>query len=285
MKTLKFDHDQAALILSGDKTSTWRLNDDKNLSVNDTVRFIDKADPARPETWKVFGEARIERIIEKRLGDVTEADMVGHETFASKEDMLEYYQNIFNNDVSFSTPIKLISFSFLGDKQVSDVSETTLFKEKVKVFADGGSRGNPGPSASGFVLLDPDTNIVLVDRGVYIGVTTNNQAEYLALKYALEEAAKMGAREVDAYMDSLLVVNQLRGTFKVRNRDLFPIHDAVKTLINGFQKFSITHVPREMNKLADAAVNRAMDEALGVERPTHADGQNQAADHGEASEA
>ena len=270
MKTLKFDHDQAAMILAGDKTSTWRLNDDKNLSVNDTVRFIDKVDPARPETWRVFGEGRIERIIEKRLGDVTEADMVGHETFVSKEEMLVYYKHIFNNDVSFSTPIKLISFFFLRDKQSSGASSTTVYKEKVKVFADGGSRGNPGPSASGYLLIDPDTNVVLVDKGVYIGVTTNNQAEYLALKYALEEAAKMGAHEVDAYMDSLLVVNQLRGTFKVRNRDLFPIHDAVRTLIEGFTKFSITHIPREMNKLADEAVNRAMDEALGVEPPAHA---------------
>src|SRR5207248_2106146 len=98
-----------------------------------------------------------------------------------------------------------------------------------------------------------NTNTVLVDKGVYLGVTTNNQAEYLALKYALEECVGMGAKTVDAYMDSLLVVNQLNGTFKVKNRDLWPIHDTVKELTVKFEKFTITHVPREMNKQADAA--------------------------------
>jgi ribonuclease HI len=132
----------------------------------------------------------------------------------------------------------------------------------VKIYADGGSRGNPGPSASGYVVVDPNTNKVLVDKGVYLGITTNNQAEYLALKYALEECQKMGVKTIDAYMDSLLVVNQLKGVFKVKNRDLWPIHDAVKELIGKFEKFTISHVPREMNKLADAAVNRALDEQL-----------------------
>src|SRR3954463_11785609 len=82
--------------------------------------------------------------------------------------------------------------------------------EEVKIFADGGSRGNPGPSASGFVILDMEDTI-LVDKGVYLGITTNNQAEYTALKIALEEAIKMGVREVHVYLDSLLVVNQMKG--------------------------------------------------------------------------
>ena len=135
--------------------------------------------------------------------------------------------------------------------------------DKVKVFADGGSRGNPGPSASGYVVLDMEDNI-LVDKGVYLGVTTNNQAEYTALKLALEECIKMGVREVQVYMDSLLVVNQMNGIFKVKNRDLWPIHDAIKKLTKHFEEISFSHVPREFNKLADAAVNRALDEHLGI---------------------
>lgn len=133
--------------------------------------------------------------------------------------------------------------------------------DKVKMFADGGSRGNPGPSASGFVILDEEDN-VLVDQGVYLGITTNNQAEYTALRLGLEECRKMGVREVQVYMDSLLVVNQMKGIFKVKNRDLWPIHDAVKKLLPSFDHVSFSHVPREFNKLADAAVNRAMDEEL-----------------------
>ena len=148
----------------------------------------------------------------------------------------------------------------LIDKQKAPL-DVEPHPEEVKVFADGGSRGNPGPSASGFVILDIEDN-VLLDKGVYLGVTTNNQAEYTSLKLALEEAHKLGAREVQVYMDSLLVVNQMKGIFKVKNRDLWPIHDAIKQLAKGFDKITFDHVPREFNKLADAAVNRALDDHL-----------------------
>src|SRR5579884_2731895 len=114
--------------------------------------------------------------------------------------------------------------------------------DAVKVFADGGSRGNPGPSASGFVILDMEDN-VLIDKGVYLGVTTNNQAEYTALKLALEECLRMGVKEVDVYMDTLLVVNQLKGIFKVKNRDIWPLHDSIKKTANKFRKINFSHVP------------------------------------------
>ena len=159
------------------------------------------------------------------------------------------------------------------DRQLADAIDKILtpnttinpkehpFPDKVKVFADGGSRGNPGPSASGFVILDKEDN-VLVDKGVYLGVTTNNQAEYTALKLALEECIKNQVHEVEVYMDSLLVINQVRGIFKVKNRDLWPLHDSVKQLSQKFNHINFSHVPREFNKLADAAVNRALDEQL-----------------------
>lgn len=266
MKSLKFEHMVAELVRHGEKTSTWRINDDKNLSVNDEVRLIDKVDPDRPETWRVFGVARIDRVIEKRLGDITSEDKEGHEQFDSQEEMLNTYKRYFNNDVTLATPVKMIYFMCRPIEQGESDVFTTLSLISVKVFADGGSRGNPGPSASGYVIINPNTNSIVVDKGIYLGITTNNQAEYLALKYALEECQKMGVRTVDAYLDSMLVVNQLNGTFKVKNRDLYPIHDSVKQLIATFSKFTVTHVPREMNKLADAAVNRAMDEALGIDR-------------------
>jgi ribonuclease H / adenosylcobalamin/alpha-ribazole phosphatase len=84
------------------------------------------------------------------------------------------------------------------------------------------------------------------------------------LKFGLTEARKIGAQEVDVYMDSLLVVNQMKGLFKVKNRDLWPIHVAIKELANHFKKVTYTHVPREMNKLSDAEVNETLDaEASG----------------------
>jgi ribonuclease HI/pterin-4a-carbinolamine dehydratase len=142
-------------------------------------------------------------------------------------------------------------------------SASTPHLDKVKIFADGGSRGNPGPSASGYVVLDMEDN-VLVDQGVYLGITTNNQAEYTALKLALEECQKLQAKEIEVYMDSLLVVNQMKGIFKIRNRDLWPIHQAITDLVKQFRHVSFSHVPREFNKLADAAVNRALDEQAGL---------------------
>jgi ribonuclease HI len=76
----------------------------------------------------------------------------------------------------------------------------------------------------------------------------------------------MGVKEIQVYMDSLLVVNQMQGIFKIRNRDLWPIHQSIVELVKTFSRVSFSHVPREFNKLADAAVNRAIDEQLASEQ-------------------
>jgi ribonuclease HI/pterin-4a-carbinolamine dehydratase len=152
-------------------------------------------------------------------------------------------------------------------KRVDEVFESPVrniqakLEKQIKLYADGGSRGNPGPSASGYVLMDMDDSIIF-KSGVYLGITTNNQAEYQALKYGLEEAQKLGAQEVDVYMDSLLVINQMKGLFRVKNRDLWPIHEAIKEQSKLFKKVRYTHVPRELNKLADAEVNEVLDAEL-----------------------
>lgn len=139
-------------------------------------------------------------------------------------------------------------------------SETAVTRE-IKLYGDGGSRGNPGPSASGYVLYDMDNN-ELVRGGAYLGITTNNQAEYLSLKLGLEHAVKMGVHTVHVHMDSLLVVNQMLGKFKVKNRDLWPIYTAVQELLPRFKKVTFVHVPRALNKDADAMVNELLDQEL-----------------------
>lgn len=136
--------------------------------------------------------------------------------------------------------------------------QTAIFPKEMKLYGDGGSRGNPGPSALGFVLMDM-TDKVLAEKGVYLGITTNNQAEYQSLKQGMEEALRHGVRELHVYMDSLLVINQMKGIFKVKNRDLWPIHQAIKELATQLKKVNYTHVPRELNKLADAEVNKCLD--------------------------
>jgi hypothetical protein len=83
VKTLKFDHESAQDVLSGKKSATWRLYDDKDLSVNDRIKIIDKLNPDSETTWQVIGEARVNEIVEKKLDDVTDKDMAGHEVFSN----------------------------------------------------------------------------------------------------------------------------------------------------------------------------------------------------------
>jgi ribonuclease HI len=145
----------------------------------------------------------------------------------------------------------------LMDSESDEPDDTPSLKE-VKMYSDGGSRGNPGPSAWGFVIKDMDDNVVF-GKGEYLGITTNNQAEYHSLKAGLKKAKALNAREVHVYMDSLLVINQMKGIFKVKNRELWPIYESIKELIKDFKKVHFNHVPRELNKLADAEVNKCLD--------------------------
>ena len=145
---------------------------------------------------------------------------------------------------------------------VASSVQSTLITRKIKLYADGGSRGNPGPSASGYVLMTME-DVIIHKNGVYLGVTTNNQAEYQALKLGMEEAIKLGSNEVNVFMDSLLVINQLKGIYKIRNRDLWPIYESINSLSRKFRKVTFNHVPRELNKLADREVNIALDNAAG----------------------
>lgn len=261
MKSLKLDHELAQAVVSGTMTSTWRINDDKALSVNDELELIDKVDGTKPETWRSIGRAKIDQVTEKRLGDITDSDMGGHEQYESREAMYETYRRYYGSAVGDDTPVKIISFSFAPYKKPKDLTERPVVIKQIKLFGDGGSRGNPGHSAAGYVLLDMQDNVIK-KSGVYLGITTNNQAEYQSLKYGLEEAYRLGAREVEVHMDSMLVVNQMKGIFKVKNRDLWPIHQAIKEQVQLFKKVTFTHVPREFNKLADGEVNSVLDAEL-----------------------
>lgn len=259
MKTLKLDHALAAQIQNGTKTSTWRLYDDKDIRVNDEVELIDKVKPSDPSTWRSIGIAKVDAVLEKRLGDLAESDMEDHAAYPSQDAMLADFRKHYGPQVALDTPAKHIRFTLSKKDNNTATSGLPTLKE-AKLYADGGSRGNPGPSASGYAIMTMEGQIV-VKKGVYLGLTTNNQAEYQALKLGLEEARSMGVRTVHVYMDSLLVVNQMLGAFKVKNRDLWPIHDATKQLASSFQRVSFTHIPRELNKVADREVNDALDNA------------------------
>ena len=126
------------------------------------------------------------------------------------------------------------------------------------VYSDGASRGNPGRAAIGAVVIDPAGK----ERhrvSEAIGVTTNNVAEYRALVAALEAALALGARRVEARMDSELIVRQAIGRYRVKNPGLIPYHNRVLALRSRFGEVVFRHVPRAENKLADALANQALD--------------------------
>src|SRR6185437_7424958 len=136
--------------------------------------------------------------------------------------------------------------------------------DELKFFTDGGSRGNPGPSASGVVILTMNDE-VLENFGVFLGHGTNNNAEWLAVKFALEAVAKYQPKRVHAYMDSELVCKQLNGQYRVKHPDLKPIYMDVVALAKQYD-VTFEHVYRAYNKLADAQVDLAIDRALGLKK-------------------
>lgn len=138
----------------------------------------------------------------------------------------------------------------------TDVKEATSV-ENIIVYSDGGSRGNPGPSAAGFVIMN-DQEHVIHEGGMYLGVTTNNIAEYQGVRLGLEKAKQIGAKVIDFRVDSMLVANQMNGLYTIKNRELWPIYERIQELMRHFDKVSFTHVKREFNQLADGMVNKIL---------------------------
>lgn len=269
MKKIKIDHELARLIRGGSTRNIWQIFNKHDLQVNDLVVFIDTSMSPSSSASKV-GPFVVTLIIEKPLDRIESNDFYNGKPVGSGCQLIKSLQKQYGPQVDERTPVKIVFFEDiaprsderrLGQKRElpNDVAITTNIKE-AKLYADGGSRGNPGPSASGYVIATTEGQI-LIKKGIYLGVTTNNQAEYQALKFGLEKALDVGITTIHVYMDSLLVINQMLGVFKVKNRDLWPIHDVIVKLAQRFSHISFTHVPRELNKDADHAVNEALDQA------------------------
>ena len=126
-----------------------------------------------------------------------------------------------------------------------------------EIYIDGASRGNPGPSGIGVVLMD-GADTPARQLSIYIGETTNNVAEYLALIYGLQEALRAGLRSVTVKTDSELLARQINGQYKVRDADLRRLHGLAKHLIDGFATCQVVHIPREQNRLADRLAAQAI---------------------------
>lgn len=133
----------------------------------------------------------------------------------------------------------------------------------LKIYTDGGARGNPGPAACGVVMKHKEEVIREISK--YIGNTTNNQAEYEALILALEKAIEIfGSKKakemiLECHLDSELVVKQLNHEYRIKNEGLKPLYLKVSNLIPNFGSIKFIHIRREQNKLADKLVNRELD--------------------------
>jgi ribonuclease HI len=169
----------------------------------------------------------------------------------------------------------------LGDRREADLSGDTLFPELAPaageasapsarrgfvVRTDGAARGNPGPASAGAALFDlaradardhratPDASI-----SEFLGVQTNNVAEYTAVVRALALATELGAGEVVMLLDSKLIVEQLAGRWRVKDAKLIPLWETARRTLRGFERWSATHVPRAQNSVADRLCNEAID--------------------------
>lgn len=131
----------------------------------------------------------------------------------------------------------------------------------VIINVDGASRGNPGPSGTGYCIHD-ESGKIIEKGGEFIGFATSRVAEYYAMRKGVERAIELGYKTVRFISDSLMVVNQLNGIFKVKNQDVLSVYQDIQAKLEQFEAVSFTHVPRAQNSIADHEANSAIDETL-----------------------
>jgi probable phosphoglycerate mutase len=155
-----------------------------------------------------------------------------------------------------------------GERQINaDVGSPVRVRYVIRT--DGAARGNPGPASLGAALIDGSRPDALDPRArpdatisEYLGVTTNNVAEWTGVVRALDLAHELGAERVDLFLDSMLIVEQLHGRWRVKDAKLQPLWAEAKGVLAGFRLWSATHVPRAQNKIADALANEAIDRVM-----------------------
>jgi len=126
----------------------------------------------------------------------------------------------------------------------------------IKVYIDGSSFGNPGKIGIGYLIYKSDT--LVKKEGIYLGIQTNNFAEYMALIFALLEVLAMKEEDVEIYSDSKLLCEQINGNFKIKNENIYPLYVLAKKMISKFKNFKIYHIDREKNKEADKLANESI---------------------------
>jgi len=132
---------------------------------------------------------------------------------------------------------------------------------RLTIFTDGVARGNPGDGGFGVIIKGRDGNL-LEEIGGYLGVTTNNFAEYSGLVAALKASLKYQPAHIEIYSDSQLVVRQLNGLYRVKSESLLPLHKEARRLMSLLGNIAVFYIPREKNKEADALANKVVDQKI-----------------------
>ncbi|MBO4855206.1 reverse transcriptase-like protein [Candidatus Saccharibacteria bacterium] len=142
--------------------------------------------------------------------------------------------------------------------QTSENAQVLPASDFATIYTDGGSRGNPGPSGLGYYIIGPDGKEIK-RGGEFLGFSSSRLAEYYGLKEGLEQAIELGLKKVHFKSDSLMMVNQMNGIYKVKNPDLIQVHADVLKLLENLDAYSFAHIPRGQNEEADAEVNKVID--------------------------
>lgn len=135
----------------------------------------------------------------------------------------------------------------------------TSMPNVLTIFTDGVARGNPGEGGFGVIIKGPDGNI-MEGIGGYLGITTNNYAEYSAMIAALKASMKYNPDKIEIYSDSQLLVRQLNGLYRVKSKSLLPLYNEARNLVSSIGNVIIFYIPREKNREADALANKAVDQ-------------------------
>lgn len=188
-----------------------------------------------------------------RVRKVSEVERLARESAADIESAM--------NETKSERERKKAERAAAEEKAREEARAAEVQVHRIRLYADGAARGNPGPAGAGAVIVSPDGHIV-AKVGKYLGESTNNVAEYMGLILGLKRAKAIGIKELEVLSDSELMVRQLKGEYAVKAEHLKPLHEEAKALLGSFPAIEIRHIPREDNAAADEMSNRAIDERL-----------------------
>lgn len=188
---------------------------------------------------------------------------VSHDTKPTPKDRYTAYKYIkdFSNSTTRLNETSISVLEIEEGRVNADRVTSRDTANAITINVDGASRGNPGPSGIGYCIHD-ESGKIIEQGGEFIGFATSRLAEYYAMRKGIERATELGFKTVRFISDSLMVVNQLNGIFRVKNHDIKPVYGDIQSKLGQFEAISFTHVPRSQNTIADSEANAAIDKIL-----------------------